>query len=289
MEYRGTVIRPPSEAFSLILQVTLGCSHNRCAFCGTYRDKPFAVRPRQEIIRDLESAARSCPDSRKVFLADGDVLVLGVQRLAELFADIRSRLPEVRRISLYGSAANILRLKREELARLKSLGLSRVYMGLESGHGPTLRRMGKGSTPEEMIRAGRRIREAGLFLSVTCLLGLGGQEYSKDHARDTARVLTAMGPSQVAILTLMILENTELALWQARGEFTLPDRNGLLRELRRIIACLGPIRCQVQANHASNYLALDGRWPRDRERFLARIDTALAGECCLRPESARRL
>ena len=289
MQYQGTVIRPPSEALSLILQVTLGCSHNRCSFCGTYRDKPFRIRPREEILRDLAFAARYCRRQKTVFLADGDALVLGYDRLRTLLLDIREYLPWVRRVSLYGRAANVAAYSLNQLRGLAELGLKRIYMGLESGHGPTLAAVNKDTDPDGMIKAGTLVRGAGIFLSLTCLLGIGGVDNSLAHARATAGVCTAISPSQIAVLTLMILDNTELAEQARTGRFRLPDTRGLLEELREMIRHLRPIRTQFQANHASNYLSLDGRLPRDRDRFLALIDQALRGDQPLRPESRRML
>ncbi len=288
MHYEGTVIRPPSEAHSIILQVTLGCSHNRCTFCGAYRDKRFRIRSEEEINRDIDFAARYCRRQKTVFLADGDVLVLPPARLRALCGRIRERLPWVRRIALYANSRDILRLGVEQLAGLRQLGLGRIYMGLESGHDPTLAAIRKGADAESMVEAGRRVRRAGIFLSVTCLLGIAGTEHSLAHARATAAVLNRMRPSQVAVLTLMLLDNTELGRLARQGAFVLPDRAGLFRELETLIRGLD-LRAQFQANHASNYFSLDGRLPRDKDAFLATVRQALRGSLLLTPEGLRAL
>ncbi|WP_431190033.1 radical SAM protein [Desulfurivibrio dismutans] len=290
MDYQGEhLIRPPSEADSIILQVTVGCSHNRCTFCGTYKAEPFRLKNEETIAVDLEFAARYCRRQSRLFLADGDVLILPQTRLRRLLQDIRQRLPWVKRVRLYANAKAVRHKSIQELQELAALGLDRVYLGLESGHDPTLAAIDKGSTAEQMIAAGKAVRAAGLFLSVTALLGIAGRENSAAHAEATGRVLAAMAPNQVGILTLMLLPGTPLYQAAERGEFMLPDQVGLLRELRRMVAAMGDLRCQLQSNHPSNYLAINARLPRDREAVLAAIDRALAGETSLRPEAWRAL
>ena len=291
MRYEGTVIRPPSEANSIILQVSIGCSHNRCTFCGAYKEKIFRLRDEAEIDRDLDFAGQYCRRQQTVFLADGNVLALPHRFLVDLFSRIRKRLPWVRRISMYAGCRDILNRSVDQLVELKKLGLGRLYMGLESGHDPVLTAVNKGASSEEMIAAARKVRAASVFLSVTCLLGLAGERpaASLAHARDTARVLNRMQPSQIAILTLMLQGNTELGQQARRGEFSLPGKQQLFYELRTLIAGLSDFRTLVQANHSSNYFQLDGRLPRDREKFLAIIDQAIAGAIDLRPEYLRAL
>ncbi|HEB49903.1 MAG TPA: radical SAM protein [Desulfobulbus sp.] len=288
MHYEGTVIRPPSEAHSIIFQVTLGCSHNRCTFCGAYRDKPFRIRSEEEIGRDIAFARRHCRRQKTVFLADGNALAIPHARLHALCRRIRQQLPWVRRISLYANSRDILRLREDQLVALRKLGLGRIYMGLESGHDPTLAAIGKGADSTAMVEAGRRVRRASIFLSVTCLLGIAGTEDSQAHARATAAVINRMRPSQVAVLTLMLLDNTELGRRARQGRFRLPDRMGLCRELHTLIRDLD-LRAQFQANHASNYFVLNGRLPRDQKKFLATVEQALAGSLQFTPEAQRAL
>ncbi len=289
VHYEGTVIRPPSEADSIILQVTVGCSHNRCTFCGTYKDEPFRIKDAATVEEDLAFAASFCRRQQRVFLADGDVLILPQHRLVALLGRIRELLPWVRRVSLYGNAKSIRAKSVAELRELKTLGLDRVYLGLESGHDPTLTAILKGADSEKMIAAGRRVREAGLFLSVTVLLGVAGAEHSQAHAQATGRVLSRMAPNQIAALSLMLLPNTPLYRDEQAGRFRLPSPAGLLAELRTIVAHLDLDRVQFQSNHASNYLPINARLSRDREAVLNMIDAALAGTLPLTPEHHRRL
>lgn len=289
MHYEGNLIRPPSEADSIILQVTVGCSHNRCTFCGTYRGELFRIKDELIIDADLDFAARYCRRQSRVFLADGDVLSLPQKRLVALFSKIRKKLPWIKRISLYANAKNGLRKSLADLEELKGWGLDRVYLGLESGHDPTLLAISKGVTVAEQVRFGRLVREAGLFLSVTVLLGISGRENSLAHAIDTGRAISAMQPSQVGILTLMLLPNTPLYGQAGRGEFTLPDREGMLKELYHLVENIEVERLQLQTNHASNYLPISCRLPKDKGEVLDSIRLALSGGIALKPEHLRAL
>ncbi|WP_448873300.1 radical SAM protein [Desulfobulbus propionicus] len=291
MDYQGDIIRPPSEAFSIILQVTVGCSHNHCTFCGAYRDpeKRFQVKPWDRIEADLDFAARFCRRQTTLFLADGDALAMDDDRLIHLLRTIRHKLPWVRRVGSYATCQNIRTKSDEQLRNYQTLGLRRLYMGLETGHDPTLKAIAKGVDSQAMIEAGQRIRAAGIFLSVTCLLGIAGTEFSLDHARATADTLNRMQPHQIAVLTLMLLPNTPLHRLASMGRFIMPDQEGLFQELRALLAGLGTSRTQFHANHASNYFSLSGRLPKDREQMLAIIDQALAGTMALKPEGVRGL
>ncbi|WP_319585743.1 radical SAM protein [uncultured Desulfobulbus sp.] len=289
MDYQGDIIRPPSEAFSLILQVTTGCSHNRCTFCGAYRNKPFQIKPWKQIEADLDFAATWCGRHTTLFLADGDALALPHALLTTLLLRIREKLPWIRRVSSYATCQNIMVKSDEQLRCYKQWGLSRLYMGLESGHDPTLTAIAKGVDSEAMITAGQLVRAAGIFLSVTCLLGIAGATLSQEHAQATAEVLSRMQPHQIAVLTLMPLENTPLYRQIRAGRFILPNPVQLFEELRRLLADLAPFRTQFHANHASNYFALSGRLPKDKDVMLATIDQALAGLVPLKPEPCRGL
>lgn len=289
MDYVGNIIRPPSEADSVILQVTVGCSHNRCAFCGTYRGELFRLKDERTIAADLEFAAAYCRRQNRVFLADGDVLSLPQSRLVALLSRIREKLPWVKRVSLYGNARNGLRKSVTELGELKGLGLHRVYMGLESGDEETLAAIDKGVTVKQQVEFGRRVREAGLFLSATVLLGVAGKARSREHGVATGKALSAMQPNQVGVLTLMLLPNTPLYEQEQQGEFTLPNRDGLLAELQLLVENIETNHMQLQTNHASNYLPLNCRLPKDRDQVLAAIHAARAGEIGLKPEYLRAL
>jgi radical SAM superfamily enzyme YgiQ (UPF0313 family) len=289
MDYVGNIIRPPSEANSIILQVTVGCSYNKCTFCGAYKDIVFQLKTTETIEKDLLFAKKHCRRQKRIFLADGDVLILSQKRLVELFQKIQHHLPWVTRVSLYGNARAVRNKSIEQLKALKSMGLDRIYMGLESGCDKVLQAVKKGETAASMIAAGKKITGAGIFLSVTTLLGLGGVELSPQHAIETAKVLNKMAPNQIAALTLIPLKGTELGRQVAAGELVMVGPAEILQELRLLISHLKEIKCQFHANHASNYLPLGGRLPRDKDTFLASIDLALAGSTPLVPDYRRAL
>lgn len=289
MHYEGNVIRPPSEWNSIILQVTVGCSHNKCTFCGAYKEVDFRIKDDEQVLKDIDFAAHHCRQQKRVFLADGDVLILSQKRLLKILKTLRIKLPWVTRITLYANAKAILSKTHDELRELKQYGLARIYMGLESGNDTVLKRIRKGADGERMIRAAQHARKANLFLSVTVLLGIGGVSLSKAHARDTGRVLSGMQPNQIAALTLMVMENTPLYQMMQDGDFTIPDTAGLLAELYIMMEYIEVKRAQFQANHASNYFEINCRLPRDKNKILSEIKQAQVGERQLRPEHLRRL
>jgi radical SAM superfamily enzyme YgiQ (UPF0313 family) len=289
MHYEGTIIRPPSEAFSIILQATVGCSYNKCTFCGAFKEKHFRVKSDEEIDDDLQFAARHCRRQNRVFLADGDVLILPQKRLSALLARIRNALPWIKKISLYGNARSIRAKTAQDLVVLKEQGLDRIYMGLESGCDEVLEIVGKGETSESMVEAAKKVNDSGMFLSATTLLGLGGVELSEKHARQSAETLNRMAPRQVAALTLMPMPNTLLGRQFRNGLFRLPDQQGILRELRILVTGLELSHSMFHANHASNYLPIEGILSKDKDRIIAAIDSALAGQMPLVPENSRAL
>jgi len=289
MHYEGMVIRPPSEANSIILQVTVGCSHNKCSFCGTYKGERFRFKDERIIDADIRYAAQNLSFLRRVFLADGDVLIMPQPKLRWILNRIREDLPWIQRVGLYGNAKSILRKSSEELQELRSLGLGIVYLGLESGDPQVLREIHKGAGAERMIEAGRRIRAAGIKLSVTVLLGIAGRERSLTHARATGEVLSAMDPNYVGALTLMILPNTQLGDKVKRGEFELMEPMELLAELGEMLRHTHLSQGLFLANHASNYLPLKVRMPAGKDEALALIDEALGGRVRLKPEWLRAL
>lgn len=274
MQYYGDVFRPPSEASSLILQVTLGCSHNRCAFCYMYRGKPFRVRPMEEVYADLDEAGHYY---RRLFLADGDALILPQAALSALLQRVRRNNPFCERVGIYASPNSILRKTVEELKELRALGLGIAYMGLESGNDALLTKFEKGFDAAHIIEAGQRVKAAGIALSVTAINGLGGRALSRAHAEDTARALTAMKPDYIGMLTLRVYAGTPLSAWVDQGEFELLDPVELAAENRILIEGLDCEGAVFRSNHASNWLPLAGTLNRDKERLLAQIDAALAG------------
>jgi radical SAM superfamily enzyme YgiQ (UPF0313 family) len=289
LHYEGVIIRPPSEAESIILQVTVGCSHNKCTFCGTYKGELFRIKDETVIDQDIEYASRNLSFLRRVFLADGDALILPQPKLTGLLTRIREKMPWIQRVGLYGNAKSILRKKESELAQLRELGLGIVYLGLESGDEAVLKIIKKGVGRERMIEAGKRVRKAGLKLSVTALLGIAGRAGSRAHARATGEALTAMDPNYVGVLTLMVLPSTELALEVEQGRFDLPAPGELLLELREMLFHTNMSRGLFLCNHASNYLPLKVRMPGSKEKALETIDKALQGGIALKPEWMRAL
>jgi radical SAM superfamily enzyme YgiQ (UPF0313 family) len=291
MRYYGNVVRPPSEAGSYILQVTYGCSHNECIFCCTYLDKPFQVRPPAEVMEDIRMAGLHMPDTRRVFLADGNALVLSNRRLLPILDALNEAFPRLERVGIYGNARDILRKSDEELKELVERKLSIMYLGLESGNDEVLLRARKGATAREMIEAVKRAQKAGLAVSVIAVLGLGGVDLWKPHAIDTGRAVSAMDPAYFSLLSLMVVPGTELHRMVTAGEFVVPEPLEMLKEMRVTIEHIeGVSNCVFRTNHASNYLPLAGTLPQDKERLLLTIDRALAeGESVLRPEFLRAL
>ena len=289
MDYQGTIIRPPSEANSIILQITVGCSHNKCTFCGTYKGVRFGIKTESVIQQDIEFAARYCGRQRRVFLTDGDALIIPKGRLLRLLKTIRERLPWVTRVGTYGNSKSIRTKTLDDLIALRQNGLGIVYMGLESGDDVTLKKSRKGVSVDTIIKMGQRVREAGIKLSVTVLLGLAGPERSAVHAEATGRALSAMDPDHVGALSLMLLPNTPLWRDHAEGHFKLVSPMAMLRELKTMIAHTDLSRGLFYANHASNYLPIKARLPRDKEATIDLIDQAIVGNIPLMPEFMRAL
>jgi radical SAM superfamily enzyme YgiQ (UPF0313 family) len=292
VRYHGAVIRPPSEASSLIVQVTYGCSNDTCDFCGTYLDKPFGVRPFNEVVDDVIGLPASVRGRvRRVFLADGDALALSPRKLHDVLDLLHRALPDLQRVGSYANARNLLAKSVEELAGLRQNGLALLYLGLESGDDQTLADVHKGMTVAEQIEGCRRASEAGIQLSVTAILGLAGSARSREHGEATGKALSAIDPAYIGILTLMLTPGTAMERRVAGGDVVLPDSIGILRELRAIVANLDVTDCVFRSNHASNYLPVGGRLPQDKAAMLAALDKVLLApeSVQLRPESWRLL
>lgn len=289
MHYEGMIIRPPSEADSILLQVTVGCSHNKCTFCGTYKGERFKIKPDEIIMEDIGFAAKHYKNQDRVFICDGDALIVPQKKLLKYFREIEKQLPWVRRVGLYGNSKGISMKSSQELRQLRDHGLGIVYMGLESGDDLTLKAVNKGAGSEKMIEMGRKVKDAGIKMSVTVLLGLAGRQRSEEHARQTGRVLTAMDPDYVGALSLMLIPGTPLHADYEAGRFELPGATEMLSELRTMLAGTDLSDGLFHANHASNYLPIRARLPRDKETTLRLIDDALAGRIALRPEFLRAL
>jgi radical SAM superfamily enzyme YgiQ (UPF0313 family) len=290
MDYEGFIIRPPSEAYSLLLQVTVGCSHNKCTFCGTYRQKKFRIKSLEQIKKDLREAG-NYENMEKVFLCDGDALIIPQPRLEEILELINVNLPNMERIGTYANAKSILRKSVDELKKLRELGLKIIYLGVETGNVELLQKIHKGATYEQMVEAAHRVKEAGIMLSVTVLLGLGGIEKSIEHAIDTAKILTDMDPDYVGALTLMLVPETELYEDYLAGRFVLPDKFGFIRELYLMIANSNFTNCYFTSNHASNYLPVKAYLPREKEKILKMISSVIEAKDLsqIRPEYLRGL
>lgn len=291
MDYVGRIYRPPSESTSLLLQVTLGCSHNRCTFCDMYRDKPFRAKPREQVERDLLEARALGPKFDRVFLCDGDALILSTARLLEVLVQIRRELPWVERVGTYGDTRSVGKKSVAELSELADAGLGIVYHGVESGNDQVLAFIEKGGTRQHCVETAAKLREAGIVHSVIVLLGIGGTRWSEVHARDTASVLTAMDPPYVGALTTTVVPGTPLAAAEARGDFELPSKFGLLRELHTLVEGSELSACRFSSNHASNYLPVRAELPRDKPELLRILSAVIAegDEGRLKPEWMRGL
>jgi radical SAM superfamily enzyme YgiQ (UPF0313 family) len=267
----------------------LGCSHNKCTFCGTYRGKRFNIKEDDVIFEDIEFAGKHCRRQTRLFLCDGDALVIPMRRLVPILERIRDRLPWVERVGVYANTKSIKMKTNEELARLRKLGLKIAYMGLESGDNKVLEAIRKGADADKMITMGKKLKKAGIKVSVTVLLGLGGRKGSLDHARETGRVLTAMDPDFVGALSLMLIPGTELHDQYKNGEFQLPGPEEMLTELGAMIAATNLTDGLFHANHASNYVPIRAHLPQDKEKTLELISQALDGKLPLKPEYMRAL
>lgn len=287
ISYEGRVFRPPSEAYSLIIQVTIGCSHNACTFCDMYKEKSFRIRKLEEIQRDLDLARQAYSRVERIFLADGDALMCRAAHMAEVLRYIQKVFPECERVASYGSPASILVKKQEELNLLHELGLDMIYMGLESGSNEVLRRVNKGETAEEIVRAGQMVKKAGMKLSVTCIAGLGSLALSEEHARKTAAALSEMKPEYIGLLTLLFELPTPLMKDWQEGRFYLMKPIEIAQEtlvLLEHIDCEGSI---FRANHASNYVNLAGTLNQDREAMCQKLRAALDGQVQFKSEAFR--
>lgn len=289
MHYQGNIFRPPSEADSILLQVTTGCSHNKCTFCGMYKGSRFTIKDEATIMADIDFAARYCQRQTHLFLCDGDALIIPQPRLVAILTAIGQKLPWVKRIGLYANTKGIKMKSPEQLKELRELGLTIAYMGLESGDDVTLARINKGADSARMIAMGQKIRAAGIKLSITVLLGIADQQRSAIHAQETGRVLSAIDPEYVGALTLMLTPGTIAHDEYLAGKRSLPGPAAMLTELGLMFAATELSNGLFHANHASNYLPIKARLPRDKDKVLALLDAALQGKVELKPEYLRGL
>ena len=283
MHYSGAVYRPPSEARSLIVQCTLGCSHNKCAFCTMYKDKKFSINPIEQVLSDLDEARAYGRYIEKIFLADGDALILPMEYLLTVLDYIRDYFPTCKRVAAYATTKAIMRKTDDELRTLREHGLGIVYIGLESGNEELLKKFCKGVTAEEIVLNAIRCKQAGIATSVTAINGMAGANGDwQAHAIDTAKAVSRMKPDYIAFLTLRVYSGTPLHDWIASGEFKMMEPPELMRETRLFLEHIDSDGSVFRSNHASNYLPLGGTLNRDREALIHTIDEALDGKVRLR-------
>ena len=288
MRYEGDIYRPPGEWNSYPLQTTIGCSNNTCTFCGMYLDKKFHIRPIADILEDIRMAKAYYGDVERVFLCDGDAIIMRTQELLTILEALHRAFPSLQRVTTYAGPRSTLAKTPEELRTLREAGLTRAYLGVETGCDALLKQVKKGVDAAQMLEAGVRLREAGMDLWVMVILGLAGTgEPSRRHMLDTAAMMNEMKPRHLSALTLTLDPGTELYQDYRAGRFhPITPRESLL-EAKLLLENLTVDPLHFTCNHASNYLPLKGGLPEDRDRFLAMLDRALAGEQELRPEWSR--
>ncbi|QGT99232.1 hypothetical protein SYNTR_0639 [Candidatus Syntrophocurvum alkaliphilum] len=292
MRYEGNMYRPPSEARSYILQATVGCTHNRCTFCGMYKDKKFKIKSMEEIKDDIRMAGEYYGDIEKVFIADGDAIIIDTPDLIEIIELLYKNFPSLRHVGIYASPDAVLKKETSELSALKKAGLTIAYLGIETGDEELLKEIKKGVTYDEMAEAGKRLRKAGIELSVTILLGLAGRTPKAiDHAKATAKICNEINPDYIGALTIMLVPGTKMYQQMEKGEFELPGAFEILDEMRIIIENLDLKGTEFRSNHASNYLPIKGRFPEDKNEILRLIDDIIDknDKNYLRPDYLRAL
>jgi radical SAM superfamily enzyme YgiQ (UPF0313 family) len=288
--YEGSIFRPPSEANSLILQITIGCSHNKCTFCGTYREKKFRVKSFDEIKSDIEVVYPYYKDIDRIFLADGNALIISMPELLKILNYLYDKFPKLQRIGTYACPSDLLKKSEDELKELRQAGLGIIYLGLESGSDKILKRVRKGALAKHMIQGVKKVKAAGIKISVIIILGLGGIKDSREHAEQTGKVLSAMDPDYIGALTLMVVPGTEVHSEVEKGKLELLEPRDVFAELQVLIKNLNLTHCVFRANHASNYIPVGGTLPEDKENILKKLDKVLAAdEVSFKPEYLRAL
>ncbi|MDR0851337.1 MAG: B12-binding domain-containing radical SAM protein [Clostridiales Family XIII bacterium] len=292
MQYEGNIFRPPSEAYSLIVQATIGCAHNECTFCSMFKDKQFRIRKVSEVIADLEEARGYYSNVGRIFLADGDALVLKQEELLEILLKIQTLFPECARVGIYGSPQDVLRKGVSDLAALKTAGLGIVYIGAESGSDRILKQIKKGATAAEITEAIKTIEASGVDASATFISGLAGADEAdwREHAEATGRMISAAQPSYVGLLTLMVEPLAPIHEEIRAGRFKLLSPEGVVAETLLLLENTNVTKdCVFRSNHASNYLSLKGTLPGDKARMIRQLTDALGGKYGLKDERLRML
>lgn len=290
MRYEGSIYRPPSEAYSLIIQVTIGCSHNGCTFCTMFKDKKFRVRKTEEVIEDLRMARRAYVHVEKIFLADGDALCLATSKLTVILDEIRKLFPECKQVAMYATPADVLNKTDDELLNLKNKGVGMLYIGAESGSDAVLEAIKKGVSRDEIIKSVQKTERLGIKASVTFISGLGGKRLMQEHARETASMISEMQPSYVGLLTLMLDEEAEIYEQIRNGEFELLTAQEAVLETMLMLKEIDVKRkCVFRSNHASNYVSLRGDLPNDKAKMIEKLQMALEKTGLIKDERYRAL
>jgi len=286
LNYHMPLYRPPSEANNLIIQATLGCSFNQCSFCSMYQGKQYQVRPMADIVRDIRTARRYQPETRRVFLADGDAFNLPTEQLLSILDELAASFPRLTRVSCYATPSNLLHKDEADLITLKKRGLSLLYLGVESGSDLILKKISKGATQQGMITALHKADQAGLKVSATVILGLGGEKYAKQHIDETIALFNQAPVTYLSTLQLYLEPSITVAFQRRYKEsFNIPSDLGMLQEQYRFIGGLNPPgKVIFRSNHNSNALALAGVLPKDRAPLLTQVQAAMDGTWGLRPK-----
>ncbi len=267
IRYQEPVFRPPSEARSLIFQITLGCSYNRCTFCGMYKMKRFSVKPLDEVFEEIDWASQEYPFVRRVFLADGDPLCLPTDHLLKILERLYTRLPKLERVATYATPQNLLEKSETELIKLREAGLTILYVGVESGSDKVLSFVKKGVTQKDTVEALNKGREVGFVISTTFILGLGGKDLWEEHALESAKVVNLSCPHYTAALTLMLIPKTVLHFQAKRGIFRIPTQKGIMKEMLRFVEGI-EVETVFRSNHVSNLVPIKADLPKDKERLM---------------------
>jgi radical SAM superfamily enzyme YgiQ (UPF0313 family) len=290
MRYEGDIYRPPSEAYSLLVQVTIGCTHNDCTFCTMYKGKSFKIRNPKEVIEDLAWARQHYSRVERIFLCDGDALCLATHKLIEILDYIKENFPECERVTTYGRASHALSKSDEELSMLKEHGISMVYIGAESGSDKVLEMVKKGETRETLISGVQKLEKAGIKTSVTFISGLAGQDMWEEHAVETGTMIAEMNASYVSLLTLMLKESAPLFQDAKAGKFKVLTPEEVLAETCMMLKYAKPTKpCIFRSNHASNYVSLKGTLPADNDSMIASLKHCMEDRGLLKDERFRML
>lgn len=290
MRYEGNIFRPPSEAYSLIVQVTIGCTHNKCTFCSMFKDKKFRIRDLQEVLEDLDSARKHYRYVEKIFLADGDALCLSNKKLMVILEHIKKLFPECKRVGVYGTPQDVLLKSHEELIELYKNGIGIIYIGAESGSQRVLDDVNKGVTREQLIESVKKIETSGIKASVTFISGLAGPEHMEEHALESASMISEMEPSYVGLLTLMVEPAAPIYKEIKEGRFKVLTAEEVLGETALMLKNINVTKkCVFRSNHASNYVSLKGDLPQDKERMMNQLKMAMKNTNLIKDERFRAL